>query len=57
MLTSPDNDLLTRTGAGTVMGEYFRRFWQPIALSPCFELGPRGERRFFAPEQREHWQG
>jgi phenylpropionate dioxygenase-like ring-hydroxylating dioxygenase large terminal subunit len=33
MLTAEDNDLLTRTGAGTPMGEYFRRFWQPAALS------------------------
>ena len=33
MLTAEDNDLLTRTGAGTGMGTYFRRFWQPIALS------------------------
>jgi phenylpropionate dioxygenase-like ring-hydroxylating dioxygenase large terminal subunit len=33
MLSSADNELLTRTGAGTAMGEYFRRFWQPIALS------------------------
>lgn len=33
MLTAPDNELLTRTGAGAAMGEYFRRFWQPVALS------------------------
>jgi phthalate 4,5-dioxygenase oxygenase subunit len=33
MLTSADNELLTRTGAGSPMGEYFRRFWQPVALS------------------------
>jgi len=33
LLTSADNDLLTRTDAGTPMGEYFRRFWQPIALA------------------------
>jgi phenylpropionate dioxygenase-like ring-hydroxylating dioxygenase large terminal subunit len=33
MLSSADNELLTRTGPGTTMGEYFRRFWQPIALS------------------------
>ena len=33
MLTSADNELLTRTGAGSAMGEYFRRFWHPIALS------------------------
>ena len=33
MLTSADNQLLTRTGAGTAMGAYFRRFWQPVALA------------------------
>jgi phthalate 4,5-dioxygenase len=33
MLSSADNELLTRTSAGTAMGEYFRRFWHPIALS------------------------
>jgi len=33
MLTAEQNDLLTLTGAGTPMGEYFRRFWQPVALS------------------------
>lgn len=33
MLSSTDNELLVRTGAGTAMGEYFRRFWQPVALS------------------------
>jgi phthalate 4,5-dioxygenase len=33
MLSAADNETLTRTGAGTAMGEYFRRFWQPVALS------------------------
>ncbi len=33
MLSAADNELLTRTGAGTPLGEYFRRFWHPIALS------------------------
>ena len=33
MLSQADNDLLTRTGAKTPMGQFFRRFWQPIALS------------------------
>jgi phthalate 4,5-dioxygenase oxygenase subunit len=33
MLSAQDNDLLTRTGANTPMGQYFRRFWQPVALS------------------------
>ena len=33
MLSAEDNDLLTQTDAGTPMGAYFRRFWQPAALS------------------------
>jgi phenylpropionate dioxygenase-like ring-hydroxylating dioxygenase large terminal subunit len=33
MLSAADNELLVRTGAGTPMGEYFRRFWQPVALA------------------------
>ena len=33
MLSAEDNELLTRTGPGTGMGEFFRRFWLPIALS------------------------
>jgi phthalate 4,5-dioxygenase oxygenase subunit len=33
MLTKETNDLLTRTGAGTPMGELMRRYWMPAALS------------------------
>jgi phthalate 4,5-dioxygenase len=33
MLRAADNDLLTRTDAGTGMGELFRRFWIPALLS------------------------
>ncbi|MEK6243678.1 MAG: Rieske 2Fe-2S domain-containing protein [Pseudomonadota bacterium] len=33
MLSSADNELLVRTGTGTAMGEYFRRYWLPVALS------------------------
>ncbi len=33
MLSQADNDLLTQTGSATAMGQYFRRFWQPVALS------------------------
>ena len=32
MLSAEDNDLLTMTGETTPMGQYFRRFWQPVAL-------------------------
>lgn len=33
MLSAADNELLTHTGAGTPMGDLFRRFWLPVALS------------------------
>ncbi|MDE2900013.1 MAG: phthalate 4,5-dioxygenase, partial [Chloroflexota bacterium] len=33
MLTQHDNDLICRTGPGTPMGEYLRRFWFPALLS------------------------
>ena len=33
MLSRADNELLTETGPGTPMGEYFRRFWIPVLLS------------------------
>lgn len=33
MLTKEENDLLTRTGPGTPMGELLRRFWIPATLS------------------------
>ncbi len=41
MLSATDNELLTRTGAGTPMGDYFRRYWQPVALS-CELAAPDG---------------
>ena len=33
MLTAADNATLTQTGPGTPLGELFRRFWLPVALS------------------------
>ncbi len=33
MLSQEDNDLLTKVGPGTVMGELLRRFWTPALLS------------------------
>jgi phenylpropionate dioxygenase-like ring-hydroxylating dioxygenase large terminal subunit len=33
MLSAADNEMLTRTGPETPMGQFFRRFWQPVALS------------------------
>ncbi|MEC9140761.1 MAG: Rieske 2Fe-2S domain-containing protein, partial [Chloroflexota bacterium] len=33
MLSAQDNEMITRTGSGTPMGEYLRRFWMPVLLS------------------------
>jgi phenylpropionate dioxygenase-like ring-hydroxylating dioxygenase large terminal subunit len=33
MLRAADNEMLTRTGPGTPMGDLFRRFWLPVVLS------------------------
>ena len=33
MLTQEENEVLTRVGPGTPMGELFRRFWIPAALA------------------------
>ncbi len=33
MLSAAENETLARTGPGTAMGEYFRRYWLPVALS------------------------
>ena len=33
MLKQEDNERLTRTGPGTVMGEVMRRYWIPALLS------------------------
>jgi len=33
MLSPEDNELVTNTNRGTPMGELFRRFWLPVALS------------------------
>ena len=33
MLATADNELITKTGPGTSMGEVFRLYWHPVALS------------------------
>jgi phthalate 4,5-dioxygenase oxygenase subunit len=33
VLTAEENELLTRTGPGTLMGALFRRYWLPVLLS------------------------
>ena len=31
MLTAEENELLTRVGPGTPMGDLLRRYWHPVA--------------------------
>ncbi len=33
MLSQQENELLTRVGPGTVMGEFMRQYWLPALLS------------------------
>jgi phenylpropionate dioxygenase-like ring-hydroxylating dioxygenase large terminal subunit len=33
MLSKAENDVICRTGPGTTMGEFFRRFWLPTLIS------------------------
>ena len=33
MLSREDNEILTRVGPGTAMGNLMRRFWMPVLLS------------------------
>ena len=36
MLSQEDNDILTRVGPGTPMGDMFRQYWIPaIRSTPC----------------------
>jgi 5,5'-dehydrodivanillate O-demethylase len=39
MLTTEENERVTRVGPGTPMGELFRRYWHPIGASSQF-IGP-----------------
>ncbi|MEA2642726.1 MAG: 5,5-dehydrodivanillate O-demethylase oxygenase subunit [Chloroflexota bacterium] len=34
MLTAAQNEMLTRVGPGTAMGELLRRYWFPVAMAP-----------------------
>src|ERR1044071_4306883 len=44
MLSHEDNELLTRTGPGTPMGELLRRYWIPVVESKELEPGGRVKR-------------
>jgi 5,5'-dehydrodivanillate O-demethylase len=43
VLSQADNERLTRVGPGTPMGELYRRYWMPIAISD--QVGARPVRR------------
>ena len=44
MLSHEDNELLTRTGPGTPMGELLRRYWMPVVQSNELPAGGRVKR-------------
>src|SRR4029453_16672646 len=44
MLTTEENELLTRTGPGTAMGAFLRRYWIPVVQSGELEAGGRVKR-------------
>lgn len=44
MLTSEDNELLTRVGPGTPMGDLMRQYWIPVLLSSELKVGERVKR-------------
>src|SRR6266511_2503600 len=37
MLSREENELFTRVGAGTLAGEFLRRYWHPVALAEEFK--------------------
>src|SRR5437870_1595282 len=44
MLSREDNELLTRVGSGTPMGDLVRRYWIPVVRSDELEPGGRVKR-------------
>jgi 5,5'-dehydrodivanillate O-demethylase len=43
VLSKADNELLTRVGPGTPMGELLRRYWQPVAAAAELDRKPTKE--------------
>ena len=41
MLTADENELLTRIGQGTPMGEVLRRYWHPVGCSEWVTTKPQ----------------
>ena len=44
MLSAQENELLTRVGPGTPMGDLMRQYWIPVLLSSELEPGDRTRR-------------
>src|SRR2546428_13100921 len=44
MLSREENELLTRVGPGTAMGQLMRQYWMPVLLSAELEPGGRVKR-------------
>jgi hypothetical protein len=44
MLSIEENELLTRVGPGTLMGDLMRQYWMPVLLSTELEPGGRVKR-------------
>ena len=44
MLSREENELLTRVGAGTPMGDLMRQYWIPVVRSAEVEAGGRVKR-------------
>ena len=40
MLTKEENEMLTRVGKGTPMGEFFRKYWLPVGISADLKTKP-----------------
>ena len=40
MLTKEENEMLTRVGKGTPMGEFFRKYWLPVGISADLKAKP-----------------
>ena len=51
--TKEENEILTRTGRGTPMGELLRRYWWPIGISADLKNKPTFIRVF--AENLEAW--
>lgn len=50
MLTSEQNDRLTRVGPGTPMGDYLRRYWHPVAGVSEFDAAATKPVRLFGED-------